>query len=203
MSGADFARQIGWLERHGFHAVTLRDAYLHWRFGRSVPAHPVVVTFDDGYHSQFATAAPILRSHGWVGVLNLEVRNTSALVGAVGEAGQAPDRGRLGARRPHADASRPDAARRRRAAARGSRLTRRRSARCSACRSTSSVTRPGGSTTRSSPRCERPGTSVRRRPRRASRRRPTCSGSTACGSTGATASTVSPRSSSAAGALSG
>jgi peptidoglycan/xylan/chitin deacetylase (PgdA/CDA1 family) len=77
VSGADFARQISWLESDGFHAVTLRDAYLHWSFGRSIPTHPVVVTFDDGYHSQFATAAPVLRSHGWVGVLNLEVRNTT------------------------------------------------------------------------------------------------------------------------------
>jgi peptidoglycan/xylan/chitin deacetylase (PgdA/CDA1 family) len=77
VSGADFARQISWLESNGFHAVTLRDAYLHWSFGRSIPIHPVVVTFDDGYHSQFATAAPVLRSHGWVGVLDLEVRNTT------------------------------------------------------------------------------------------------------------------------------
>ena len=77
VSGADFARQIGWLARHGFHAVTLRDAYLHWSFGSSIPTHPVVVTFDDGYHSQFATAAPILASHGWAGVLDLEVRNTT------------------------------------------------------------------------------------------------------------------------------
>ena len=76
VSGTDFAHQIDWLESHGFHAVTLRDAYLHWRFGRKVPAHPLVLTFDDGYHSQFATAAPILQRHGWVGVLDLEVRNT-------------------------------------------------------------------------------------------------------------------------------
>ena len=64
VSGEDFARQIGWLERQGYHAVTLRDAYLHWRFGRSVPTHPLVLTFDDGYHSQFATAAPILAAAG-------------------------------------------------------------------------------------------------------------------------------------------
>ena len=65
-----------WLARHGFHAVTLRDAYATGSFGSSFPTHPIVVTFDDGYHSQFATAAPILRGHGWPGVLNLEVRNT-------------------------------------------------------------------------------------------------------------------------------
>jgi peptidoglycan/xylan/chitin deacetylase (PgdA/CDA1 family) len=76
VSGEDFARQIDWLEGHGFHAVTLRAAYLHWSFGSSIPTHPIVITFDDGYHSQFATAAPILRDHGWDGVLDLEVRNT-------------------------------------------------------------------------------------------------------------------------------
>ena len=77
VSGEDFARQIGWLERQGYHTVTLRDAYLHWRFGRSVPTHPLVLTFDDGYHSQFANAAPVLHSRGWAAVLNLEVRNTT------------------------------------------------------------------------------------------------------------------------------
>jgi peptidoglycan/xylan/chitin deacetylase (PgdA/CDA1 family) len=76
VSGEDFARQIDWLESHGFHAVTLRAAYLHWSFGSSIPTHPIVITFDDGYHSQFATAAPILSSHRWEGVLDLEVRNT-------------------------------------------------------------------------------------------------------------------------------
>ena len=77
VSDEDFAHQIDWLERQGYHAVTLRDAYLHWRFGRSVPAHPLVLTFDDGYHSQFANAAPVLHSRGWAAVLNLEVRNTT------------------------------------------------------------------------------------------------------------------------------
>jgi peptidoglycan/xylan/chitin deacetylase (PgdA/CDA1 family) len=77
VSGAAFAREIDWLESHGFHAVTLRDAYLHWSFGVTIPTRPIVITFDDGYHSQFTTAAPVLRRRGWVGVLDLEVRNTS------------------------------------------------------------------------------------------------------------------------------
>ena len=77
VSGAAFAHEIDWLERRGYHAVTLRDAYLHWQFGIAIPTHPIVITFDDGYHSQFETAAPILRSRGWVGVLDLEVQNTT------------------------------------------------------------------------------------------------------------------------------
>jgi peptidoglycan/xylan/chitin deacetylase (PgdA/CDA1 family) len=76
VSGAAFAGQVAWLAAHGYHAVTLQDAYDHWRIGQVLPTHPIVISFDDGYHSQFATAAPALRRHGWPGVLNLEVRNT-------------------------------------------------------------------------------------------------------------------------------
>jgi peptidoglycan/xylan/chitin deacetylase (PgdA/CDA1 family) len=77
VSGPAFAAQMGWLARHGFHAVTLRAVADHWRLGRRLPAHPIVVSFDDGYRSQFATAAPALRRHGWPGVINLAVRNTT------------------------------------------------------------------------------------------------------------------------------
>ncbi len=75
VSGNAFGGQIAWLAAHGFHGVTLQDVYDHWRIGLRLPTHPIVVSFDDGYHSQFATAAPILHGHGWPGVLNLEVRN--------------------------------------------------------------------------------------------------------------------------------
>jgi peptidoglycan/xylan/chitin deacetylase (PgdA/CDA1 family) len=77
VSGPAFAAQMRWLARHGFHAVTLHAVADHWRLGRRLPAHPIVVSFDDGYRSQFATAAPALRRHGWPGVINLAVRNTT------------------------------------------------------------------------------------------------------------------------------
>jgi peptidoglycan/xylan/chitin deacetylase (PgdA/CDA1 family) len=76
VSGATFAGQVAWLAAHGYHGVTLQDAYDHWQTGLRLPARPIVVSFDDGYHSQFATAAPVLRRYRWPGVLNLEVRNT-------------------------------------------------------------------------------------------------------------------------------
>lgn len=77
VSGTAFAGQVAWLARHGYHAVSLQDAYDHWRLGRRLPARPIVFSFDDGYHSQLVTAAPILRRRHWAGVLNLEVRNTT------------------------------------------------------------------------------------------------------------------------------
>jgi peptidoglycan/xylan/chitin deacetylase (PgdA/CDA1 family) len=77
VSGPVFAAQMRWLARHDFHAVTLRAVADHWRLGRRLPAHAIVVSFDDGYRSQFATAAPALRRHGWPGVINLAVKNTT------------------------------------------------------------------------------------------------------------------------------
>lgn len=72
----DFTRQMGWLARHGFHGVTLSAVYAYWFHERPLPAHPIVVSFDDGYRSQAVTAGRVLRSHRWPGVMNLEVRNT-------------------------------------------------------------------------------------------------------------------------------
>jgi peptidoglycan/xylan/chitin deacetylase (PgdA/CDA1 family) len=69
----DFAAEMDWLARHGYHAVTLQRVYDAWTKGTDLPAHPVVVTFDDGYLSQYTRAFPVLRAHHWPGVLNLEV----------------------------------------------------------------------------------------------------------------------------------
>jgi len=77
VSPASFAGQIGWLARHGFHGVTLHDVVLHWQRGARLPAHPVVISFDDGYRSQAVTAAPILATHRWPGVIDLTIRNTN------------------------------------------------------------------------------------------------------------------------------
>ena len=69
----DFRAQIAWLASHGYHAVTLQRAYDHWTHGAKLPARPVVVSFDDGYLSQYTRAFPVLAAHHWPGVLNMEV----------------------------------------------------------------------------------------------------------------------------------
>jgi peptidoglycan/xylan/chitin deacetylase (PgdA/CDA1 family) len=73
VSPDDFARQIAWLAAHGYRAVTLRRVYDNWHQGTWLPAHPIVVSFDDGYRSQYTAALPILRARHWPGVLNLTV----------------------------------------------------------------------------------------------------------------------------------
>jgi peptidoglycan/xylan/chitin deacetylase (PgdA/CDA1 family) len=78
---ASFAAQLGWLAAHGFHAVTLQQVFDSWRGARTLPAKPIVLSFDDGYLSQVRNAMPLLRARRWPGVLNLEVRNLDVVWG--------------------------------------------------------------------------------------------------------------------------
>ena len=72
---AEFAAQMSWLDRHGYEAVTLQRVYDAWHGRAILPSRPIVITFDDGYRSHYTNALPILRSHGWSGVLNLDLSN--------------------------------------------------------------------------------------------------------------------------------
>lgn len=75
VNAADFAAQMRWLERHGYHPVTLRAVWDHWHRGTPLPKRPIVVSFDDGYRSVAHAALPPMRDRGWPGVLNLTVKN--------------------------------------------------------------------------------------------------------------------------------
>jgi len=78
---ADFAAQVRWLAGQGYHAVSLRRVYDFWRGRRVLPPKPIVLSFDDGYHTDFTVALPVLRARHWAGVLNLEVRNLEPVWG--------------------------------------------------------------------------------------------------------------------------
>jgi peptidoglycan/xylan/chitin deacetylase (PgdA/CDA1 family) len=70
-----FSDQMHALKRAGYTAVTLGEVWDAWHAHGPLPRRPVVVSFDDGYHSHFTNALPVLRSLGWPGVLNLELKN--------------------------------------------------------------------------------------------------------------------------------
>jgi peptidoglycan/xylan/chitin deacetylase (PgdA/CDA1 family) len=70
---SDFAQQMAWLAQHGYHAVTLQRVYDHWTKGTALPSHPIVISFDDGYLSQYTHAYETLLKHHWPGVENMEV----------------------------------------------------------------------------------------------------------------------------------
>jgi peptidoglycan/xylan/chitin deacetylase (PgdA/CDA1 family) len=70
-----FAEEMRALRDEGYRAVTLGQILDAWQGGPGLPARPVVVSFDDGYLSQYRDAGRTLRALGWPGVLNLEVKN--------------------------------------------------------------------------------------------------------------------------------
>jgi peptidoglycan/xylan/chitin deacetylase (PgdA/CDA1 family) len=67
--------QVAALAHAGFHGVTLDAVLDGWAGKDTLPRHPVVLSFDDGYLSQGQDAGAILRAVGWPGVLNLALHN--------------------------------------------------------------------------------------------------------------------------------
>lgn len=72
----DFHRQMDWLDQHDYEAVTLEAVEKAWHHGGTLPAKPIVISFDDGYRPQFTYALPELRRHGWPGLLNLKAEGS-------------------------------------------------------------------------------------------------------------------------------
>jgi peptidoglycan/xylan/chitin deacetylase (PgdA/CDA1 family) len=68
-----FAQQIRYLHARGYHAVTLGAVWRYWHGRARLPKRPVVLSFDDGYRSQYTVAARVLKRYAWPGVLNLAV----------------------------------------------------------------------------------------------------------------------------------
>jgi peptidoglycan/xylan/chitin deacetylase (PgdA/CDA1 family) len=69
----EFAVQVDALSRAGFHAVTLDQVRSAWRGTGHLPQHPIVLSFDNGYRTQYTQALPVLRRLGWVADENLQL----------------------------------------------------------------------------------------------------------------------------------
>jgi peptidoglycan/xylan/chitin deacetylase (PgdA/CDA1 family) len=70
----EFAAQMQALKAAGWHAVTLDQLQAYRTKGARLPAgRPIVITFDNGYHSQYAEALPVLRKLGWVADENIQL----------------------------------------------------------------------------------------------------------------------------------
>jgi peptidoglycan/xylan/chitin deacetylase (PgdA/CDA1 family) len=75
VSDRRFIVEMRWLHRHGYQAVTLDEVMRAWYHGGTLPARPVVITFDNGYVPQATFAPTVLAKYGWPGVLNEITRN--------------------------------------------------------------------------------------------------------------------------------
>ena len=105
-----FAEQMQALERAGWHAVTLDQLESYWRRGVGLGAgKPIVLSFDNGYQSQYTQALPVLRQLGWVGDENLQLTGLPPSQGGLGpELDPRAAGGWLGARYPGDQPRRPD-----------------------------------------------------------------------------------------------
>ncbi len=84
---AEFAAQMHALKAAGWSSVTLDELDAYWRRGVSLPrGRPIVVSFDNGYQSQYSNALPVLRSLGWVGDENIQLTGLPPSQGGLGEA---------------------------------------------------------------------------------------------------------------------
>jgi peptidoglycan/xylan/chitin deacetylase (PgdA/CDA1 family) len=73
---AEFAAQMNALQAAGWQAVTLDQLEAYWTKGVPLPGtgKPIVLTFDNGYHSQFADALPVLQKLHWVADENIQLQ---------------------------------------------------------------------------------------------------------------------------------
>src|SRR6202035_930759 len=87
VSPQEFAAQMQALKDAGWHAVTQDQVASYWRSGTPLGAgKPVVVSFDNGYQSQYTKALPVLQRLGWVGVENIQLSGLPPSQGGLGEA---------------------------------------------------------------------------------------------------------------------
>jgi peptidoglycan/xylan/chitin deacetylase (PgdA/CDA1 family) len=87
VSASEFAAQMQALAGAGYHAVTLDQIWAYWKHGARLPAgKPIVVSFDNGYQSQYTNALPVLRRLGWVGDENLQLTGLPPSQGGLSEA---------------------------------------------------------------------------------------------------------------------
>jgi peptidoglycan/xylan/chitin deacetylase (PgdA/CDA1 family) len=68
---ADFERQMSWLHGNGYEAVTLKQVEDAWSGHGELPPKPIVVSFDDGYRSQYVAGFLVLQRYHWPGVMDL------------------------------------------------------------------------------------------------------------------------------------
>jgi peptidoglycan/xylan/chitin deacetylase (PgdA/CDA1 family) len=69
VSGPEFREEMAWLAAAGYQGVTLDEVERAWYHHGTLPAKPIVITFDNGYPEQVRLAPDVLGKYGWPGVL--------------------------------------------------------------------------------------------------------------------------------------
>ncbi|MGH4124674.1 MAG: polysaccharide deacetylase family protein [Clostridium sp.] len=63
VSQAAFISQMNYLKTHGYNTITMDQFYANLSKGTVLPKNPVLITFDDGYLSNYTLAYPVLKAN--------------------------------------------------------------------------------------------------------------------------------------------
>jgi peptidoglycan/xylan/chitin deacetylase (PgdA/CDA1 family) len=87
VSSSEFSAQMQALANAGYHAITQDQMWAYWKRGVPLPVgkKPIVVSFDNGYQSQYTNALPVLRRLGWVGDENIQLTGLPPSQGGLSE----------------------------------------------------------------------------------------------------------------------
>lgn len=64
----DFNKQLDWMQQQGYQSITMTELFDAFYYGKTLPAKPVILTFDDGYADVYTYALPALLAHHYRGV---------------------------------------------------------------------------------------------------------------------------------------
>ena len=64
----NFNAQLNWLQQQGYHSITQTELFDALYYGKVLPTHPMILTFDDGYEDVYKNALPALLTHHYRGV---------------------------------------------------------------------------------------------------------------------------------------
>lgn len=65
----DFERQLGWLKENGYQSISPAQLVAWFYDGAAIPEKAVMLTFDDGYMSNFIYGYPLLKQYGFSAVI--------------------------------------------------------------------------------------------------------------------------------------
>ena len=82
LSPAAFGQDLAYLQSHGYESVTVRQLADYTRGIGELPAHPVLITFDDGFYTNLSAALPLLEQYDMQAVVSVVGRYTEELAPA-------------------------------------------------------------------------------------------------------------------------
>ena len=63
VTAPQFEEQMSYLQRKGYHAITLEQLFDFYEGKGTLPDQPIIITFDDGYEDNLLAALPIMQKY--------------------------------------------------------------------------------------------------------------------------------------------